>query len=596
MLLQYGRGFSPPAFVASSSSFSSPSSARGIDAPQRRSFVATVGETRSELSSGRPRFRRLGERSLANARSCSPQEVHKDASGLCGGSSGCSISGAELGSSFSCCLRARNNTDRICVDEQQWNRDLAEARRLRFGSQKVHPGARWRLRRMPARAAALRRHGSVTVVKKCRSSCKGFLVNAFESKPKRGWFKELLFQPIEDRIDEEDSRVEEETEQDSNTNGAFKSFDKPEDDKFESEDVGDIDDVNKRIIMPADDGKKFTARKRNRDASTKKDVRKFEETGETSDSSRGWQDWLDDTWGDDYTGSVGAKDGGWFQPQPDWERGGLPRDPPTKPERGMRRNMKEILFRFFEREEEVEEDLLFEQRVFRYTSQSTAKFVACLILVPWLVDFVVHDFVMVPFLARYVEVVPLAAKVLDVRESQKLQMIEHLKLERQRVRFQAEIGQAPPLSDQELAEHIRHEALHLREELRLENRQAFANIWSDLVAGFTVLLLLVLNSKQVAIMRMTGDRLVTNVSDTGKAFIIILLSDIFLGYHSELGWETVIEMVLDHYGLQADQASIYIFVAIVPVTIDACFKLWVFRYLSRLSASAAATFREMQRH
>lgn len=33
MLLQYGRGFSPPAsFVASSSSFSSPSSARGIDA------------------------------------------------------------------------------------------------------------------------------------------------------------------------------------------------------------------------------------------------------------------------------------------------------------------------------------------------------------------------------------------------------------------------------------------------------------------------------------------------------------------------------------------------------------------------------------
>jgi hypothetical protein len=54
-------------------------------------------------------------------------------------------------------------------------------------------------------------------------------------------------------------------------------------------------------------------------------------------------------------------------------------------------------------------------------------------------------------------------------------------------------------------------------------------------------------------------------------------------YHSELGWETVIEMVLDHYGLQADQASIYIFVAIVPVTIDACFKLWV-GLLNHLSA------------
>lgn len=56
------------------------------------------------------------------------------------------------------------------------------------------------------------------------------------------------------------------------------------------------------------------------------------------------------------------------------------------------------------------------------------------------------------------EKVPLAAKVLDVRESQKLRIIDRLKLERQRVRFEAEIGKAPPLSDDELAEHIREEA------------------------------------------------------------------------------------------------------------------------------------------
>jgi hypothetical protein len=31
-------------------------------------------------------------------------------------------------------------------------------------------------------------------------------------------------------------------------------------------------------------------------------------------------------------------------------------------------------------------------------------------------------------------------------------------------------------------------------------------------------------------MRLTGDRLFTNISDTGKAFTIILLTDIFLGY------------------------------------------------------------------
>lgn len=39
--------------------------------------------------------------------------------------------------------------------------------------------------------------------------------------------------------------------------------------------------------------------------------------------------------------------------------------------------------------------------------------------------------------------------------------------------------------------------LELREELREENRSAFGNLWSDAVAGFSVLLLLVFNPQQV---------------------------------------------------------------------------------------------------
>lgn len=87
--------------------------------------------------------------------------------------------------------------------------------------------------------------------------------------------------------------------------------------------------------------------------------------------------------------------------------------------------------------------------------------------------------------------------------------------------------------------------------------------------------MLVLNPKRVALMKLTGQRIFTNISDTGKAFIIILLTDIFLGYHSENGWETIVELFLDHYGLEVEQHSIYIFVSTVPVTIDAVFKLWV---------------------
>lgn len=52
-----------------------------------------------------------------------------------------------------------------------------------------------------------------------------------------------------------------------------------------------------------------------------------------------------------------------------------------------------------------------------------------------------------------------------------------------------------------------------------------------------------------------------------------------------MGWETVIEMVLERYGFDPDQGAIYLFVAVVPVTIDAFFKLWVRRIENALSCS-----------
>lgn len=46
-------------------------------------------------------------------------------------------------------------------------------------------------------------------------------------------------------------------------------------------------------------------------------------------------------------------------------------------------------------------------------------------------------------------------------------------------------------------------------------------------------------------------------------------------YHSESGWEALVEAILEHYGLDIDEAAITVFVCFVPVVIDACVKLWV---------------------
>ncbi|XP_024532836.1 chloroplast envelope membrane protein-like [Selaginella moellendorffii] len=238
----------------------------------------------------------------------------------------------------------------------------------------------------------------------------------------------------------------------------------------------------------------------------------------------------------------------------------------------------------------------FERGFARSAARSTVKFAACLILIPWLADFVVHDCVLVPFLKRYVELVPFAARAFDVTDSQMTKrVVPPLEDEEKRLMFEVRIGIAPPISEEKLTQHLHDEALELVEEVRAENRSNFASVWSD-VAGVVLMLLIILNPVQVELMSYSGIRLFSNLSDIGKAFFIILFSDIFLGYHSESGWVTVVNLFLEHYGMKANEASISSFVAIVPVTIDACFKLWVFRNLPRLSPSLTAIFREMERH
>nr|CAB3480388.1 unnamed protein product [Digitaria exilis] len=229
---------------------------------------------------------------------------------------------------------------------------------------------------------------------------------------------------------------------------------------------------------------------------------------------RSWEDWI----------SGGSASGGG-----DWDGGASVLDQITDDPALILRD-KGIIEVSRDSLDEDYDDMLFEDRVFMYASKNSAKFLALLVVVPWLIDFIVHDYVMMPFLERYVQKVPLAAELLDVRRSQKLQMVKDLKIEKARYRFEVEIGKSPPLSDEEVWSELREKALELRDDWRLDNRKAFANIWSDMVYGIVLFLLICFNQSKVAVLKFTGYKLLNNISDSGKAFAIILVSDILLGY------------------------------------------------------------------
>ncbi|TYI24664.1 hypothetical protein ES332_A05G000400v1 [Gossypium tomentosum] len=328
-------------------------------------------------------------------------------------------------------------------------------------------------------------------------------------------------------------------------------------------------------------GGKFEAWKRRAEAII--ELRQAQEDMRNEESRR-WEDWIVVADGDD--NKLGSAN--------DWDDGGggggLGLGVGEENGNGLVRSVRDLVIG------SGDEDVLYEDRVFRYASFNSAKFLAALLIVPLALDLVVHDFVLMPFLDRYVKTVPLAAEILDVRRNQKLEMVKQLQVEKARFRFEVEIGKSPPLSDEELWWELRRKALDLRDEFRLENRKAFANIWSDMVFGISLFLVLHLNQSKVALLKFAGYKIISNISDTGKAFLIILITDIFLGYHSESGWQTLLEIIVEHYGLQVDQSAITIFVCLIPVVIDACVKLWLFKFLPRLSPRVSNIFREMKRH
>ena len=89
------------------------------------------------------------------------------------------------------------------------------------------------------------------------------------------------------------------------------------------------------------------------------------------------------------------------------------------------------------------------------------------------------------------------------------------------------------------------------------------------------------------------DEILYGLSDSAKAFILILFTDVFVGFHSPHGWEVIIERSLEHFGLPQNHDFINMFIATFPVMLDTVFKYWIFRYLNQVSPSAVATYRNM---
>ena len=103
----------------------------------------------------------------------------------------------------------------------------------------------------------------------------------------------------------------------------------------------------------------------------------------------------------------------------------------------------------------------------------------------------------------------------------------------------------------------------------------------------------ILGNEKLVILNSWAQKFLYNVSDTAKAFSILLFTDLCIGFHSTHGWELMIGSVYKYFGLVHNDEIISGLVSTFPVILDTIFKYWIFRYLNRVSPSLVVIYHSM---
>lgn len=239
---------------------------------------------------------------------------------------------------------------------------------------------------------------------------------------------------------------------------------------------------------------------------------------------------------------------------------------------------------------EAEKEVVKNFRNSKVKTVISLRFILLLILVPLLTNQLSKNFIVGP-VVDYFRAKQNAPVFLNINlEEEAFQELERFE---QHLKFERLIGRAPSLSLEETEKKIGEKAVELAEEYRTESGGAIKNIFADLISCIAFAAIILTNKKEIEILKSFMDDVIYGLSDSAKAFVIILFTDMFVGFHSPHGWEVILEGLSRHLGLPENRQFIFLFIATFPVILDTVFKYWIFRYLNRSSPSAVATYKNM---
>ncbi|MBF2067699.1 MAG: proton extrusion protein PcxA [Calothrix sp. C42_A2020_038] len=243
----------------------------------------------------------------------------------------------------------------------------------------------------------------------------------------------------------------------------------------------------------------------------------------------------------------------------------------------------------------AEEKYVQKFRISRKRSQAALRFLILLTVVPLLVNSMTKNFLVSPIVESIRSENTQNIQNIFLNSNMEDDALQQLRIYEQGLKFENLIMMTAPslTSDTTIQQKVKEKAIELAEEFRHKSTNSISNVFADIFSLIAFAIVIATSKRDIAILKAFLDNLVYGLSDSAKAFLIILFTDIFVGFHSPHGWEILLEGITEHLGLPATRSAIFLFIATFPVVLDTIFKYWIFRYLSRLSPSALATLKEM---
>ncbi|MEN9201835.1 MAG: proton extrusion protein PcxA [Thermostichus sp. DG_1_6_bins_120] len=239
---------------------------------------------------------------------------------------------------------------------------------------------------------------------------------------------------------------------------------------------------------------------------------------------------------------------------------------------------------------QAEEELIRDYRNSRTRTLVSIRFLLLLAILPLLTQILSKNFLFAPLVDHFQSQ---ASTAMILRAELQEKALSEFNFFKEKLEFERALHHQSRELDLEAEDQLSAKAEELLKKYSRENLEGVKNVLADLLSMLVFGWLIFIGREEIEVLKSFLDRLIYGLSDSAKAFIIILFTDVFVGYHSPHGWEVLLSNLAAHLGVPENRDLIYGFIATFPVFLDTVFKYWIFRYLNRVSPSSVATYRAM---